>query len=357
MGSLAIMEQGVRIGVESDLFVLSRAGKVFERIRVADVDRVELFGNVGLTPSAVARLLRDGTDTVFLTMRGNYRGRLYSAGSKNTALRMGQFEFVRDMAGRMAAARAMVSAKIRNQRSVLLRAQRRLKDPELAVALSAMRRSLSEVEAAPDPDALRGVEGNASSAYFGAFGKLLKNPDFSFSGRNRRPPRDPVNAVLSFGYVRAGTIIEGEILRAGLDPAFGVLHEPAWGRASLALDILEEFRPVLVDQLALRLVNLRQLRPEDFETPATREARQILEGADFDEAGAGKYGEDGASAVLLADTGRRIFFREFSKRLSEQAFYDQESRRLTLDQIVRKQVQRFARLVSGKADSYVGYTP
>jgi CRISPR-associated protein Cas1 len=356
MATLALMEQGATLGLEGEEFVVSKAGVPVEKLRIADVSRVMLYGSVALTPAATARLLRDGTETLFLTLHGNYRGRLASAFSKNVELRLRQFRAMDDPATRLALAREMVRGKVANQRNLLLRVQRDRKSETLASALLTMRRCGDQAGEAADPASLRGVEGTASAAFFAVFGEAIRNDKFRFGGRNRRPPRDPVNAMLSFGYVRAGVLVEGYLARTGLDPAIGVLHEPAFGRPSLALDLLEEFRTPLVDAVVLRMVNHRQVGPDDFETPAQREAEEILEGVDFDGGEFRERKEWPEGAVLLGATGRKIFFREFSKRLAEVVFHEAEGKRLTYEQAVESQVWMLARAIKGEG-AYRAFIP
>ncbi len=357
MGTLALMEQGTRLGVEGEEFVISKGSVVVEKLRVADVERVMLYGSVSMTPAATFKLLRDGTDTVFLTKHGWYRGRLASPHSKNVHLRLRQFRAFEDPERRMPAAREIVRGKIANQRAFLLRAQRKLKSESVAKALLAMRTCMEDAERAEDATGLRGVEGTASAAYFAVFGETIRNGDFEFRGRNRRPPRDPVNAMLSFGYVRAGLLAEGFVSRAGLDPALGVLHEPAYGRPSLALDLLEEFRAPLVDAVVIRMVNRKQVSGEDFETPRDREASEILEGVGFEEGPARQKKERGEGAVLLGPTGRKVFFREFSKRLSERVFHPGEGKRLSYEQAMEAQARGLARAFKGEGAGYRAFVP
>src|SRR5579875_1302208 len=148
----------------------------------------------------------------------------------------------------------------------------------------------------------------------GQFGKLLRTPSLTFCGRNRRPPRDPINACLSFGYALLGSVVENEVLRCGLDPWVGFFHQPHPGRASLTLDLMEEFRP-FVDTLTLRLVNRQQLGPVDFERCCGEElAERLADEANGEHADADQLPGEG---VYLAEAGRRIFLNQFFRRLRE----------------------------------------
>jgi CRISPR-associated protein Cas1 len=263
MHALAISEQGTTVHADGDTLALRRGESVLRRVRVGELDQVLLFGGVDITSRAMALLLRREIDLVLLTQNGNFRGRLCGRGSKNVQLRLTQYQRSTDPAFCLGVARAIVAGKLQNQRQILLRAQRRLQDNDLAVVLGSLRVLGQRASDCGNLDVLRGLEGQGASLYFGQFGKLIRNPAFQFSTRTRRPPRDPVNALLSFGYAVLGSTAETEVYRCGLDPMLGFLHQSAYGRPSLMLDLLEEFRP-LVDILRA---------PERQATP-TRRARR-----------------------------------------------------------------------------------
>jgi CRISPR-associated protein Cas1 len=340
------MEQGVTLTVEGERFAVERSGRPIQQIRVSEIDEVLVFGGISLTPAAIATLLRHGIDTVFLTTRGRYRGRLLGRPGRNVELRVRQYEWAGDPAGTAAVARAIVTGKIANQRALLLRAQREHRREDLAAAAGELRGVLRAVETASGLDVLRGLEGQASAAYFGVLGRCIRNPAFTFPGRTRRPPRDPVNAMLSFGYTMLGTAAESAVLRVGLDPMLGVFHAPDYGRPSLALDLIEEFRPVLVDALVLRLVNRREVAPEDFEQPPDEVEAAWEEG----EPPAGA--PPSARAVWLGETGRRVFFRAWGRRLRETHYHDWRGQTLAFEEILQQQVYHLARVIRGDEPAY-----
>jgi CRISPR-associated protein Cas1 len=346
MATLALMEQGTTLGVNGELFAVEREGQLVQELRMAEVDEVLLFGSIMVTPAAIAALLQRGIDTVFLTAHGRYRGRLVGKPGKNVPLRLAQFDRLRDPAVALPLARALVAGKVANQRYVMLRSQREQKRDDLAEAIGNLRRMLEAVEVAESIEVLRGAEGQAAALYFGSFGKCLRNPQFAFAGRNRRPPRDPVNAMLSFGYTLLGMQMEAAVLRVGLDPMVGVFHAPDYGRPSLMLDLIEEFRPILVDALILRIVNRREVAPEDFEElhdDAEIAGVEDTEGEDADAA---------EKAVWLGPTGRRIFFRAWGRRLRETHFYPIRRQTLTLEEIMQQQVYQLARVITGEQEAY-----
>lgn len=349
MASLVLMEQGVTLGLDGGLFTVERAGQVIERVRVTEIEEVLLFGTVHLTPAATAALLARGIDTVFLTARGQYRGRLMGRPGRNVELRLAQFERLRDPATALGFAQAVVTGKITNQRALLLRAQREHGLEELATALASLRRLQQALALTSDVEAVRGFEGQASAIYFGRLGACIRNPAFTFAGRTRRPPRDPINAMLSFGYTMLAALVESAVLRAGLDPMLGALHTPDYGRPSLVLDLMEEFRPVLVDALVLRLVNRREIVPEDFERPPDE-----VEAAWGDAVGPEE--ERGSSgAVWLGETGRRVFFRAWSRRLQETHFYPPRRQRLAFGEIVQQQVYLLGRVLRSEEPAYQAF--
>lgn len=362
MPTLALMEQGTTLAVEGEVFSVQREGQVIQQVRMAEVDEVLVFGGIALTPAAIAALLQRGIDTVFLTARGQYRGRLVGKPGKNVPLRLAQFERLRDPAVALPLARALVGGKIANQRYILLRAQREhassspadTKRERLAEAIAGLRRLLEGLESAADIDMVRGLEGQAAALYFGSFGNCIRNPQFSFTMRTRRPPRDPVNAMLSFGYTLLGMAMESAVLRVGLDPMVGVFHAPDYGRPSLVLDLIEEFRPVLVDALILRVINRREVTPEDFEE-FQDEADAMAVGEE--EAGPPAPGppsqaEAEGRAVWLGPTGRRVFFRAWGRRLRETHFYEVRRQTLTLEEIMQQQVYQLARLLQREVNQY-----
>jgi CRISPR-associated protein Cas1 len=346
---LALMEQGTVVAADGEMLVLERGDEIIRRIRVADVEQVLVFGSITLAPSALALLLRRGVDVVLLTPRGRYRGRVVGGFNRNVERRLAQFDRLRDPAAALAIARQIVAGKVANQRSLLLRIQREQKLPALGDAIAEMRRAQAAAASAASLDQLRGLEGQASAAYFGVFGQCIRNPAFAFGGRTRRPPRDPVNAILSFGYTLLVTAMESTVLRAGLDPMLGALHQAEFGRPSLVLDLMEEFRPILVDALALRLVNRRLIRREDFEEFLAEPGDPLADAEVGGDAAAG-------TIVWLADSGRRIFFRAWGQRFRETHWYDPRAQTLTFEQILRQQVYHFARVVMGEEAVYVPFT-
>jgi CRISPR-associated protein Cas1 len=357
MHTLAITEQGMHVHIQGDELLLRQGEQLVRRVRLADLNELLLFGRVELSTAALAALVRRRVDVVYLTQQGSFRARVAGRESPSAALRLAQLRCALDPAFCAGVARALVAGKVLHQRQLLLRAQRRLADGALAEVVGRLRLLAARFPQEDDLDRIRGNEGLAAALYFSQFDKLLRTDELTFHGRNRRPPRDPVNACLSFGYALLTSAAESEVLRCGLDPQVGFFHQPHPGRPSLVLDVVEEFRP-FVDALVLRLVNRRQLGPLDFERRPAGAAEDDLEvplGADVvEEADAGAGAAEG---VYLADTGRRIYLAEFFRRMRERLYYPPRQGTYELRDIIREQVYHLARVVRGEEAAYVAFVP
>ncbi|MGH2628785.1 MAG: CRISPR-associated endonuclease Cas1, partial [Anaerolineales bacterium] len=232
-------------------------------IRLFDLERLVVVGPVQFSTQALALLLDRGIDVSFLTSHGRIRGSLVSGQSRNVYLRLAQFERWREPAFRLALSRHVVTAKVTAQLHVVLRYERNHPGRLEAGAGEQLRQLLEKVPEADSVESLQGLEGAAAAAYYRQFGRMLTT--VGFPGRKKHPSTDPANALLSLGYVILGNEIAARLEARGFDPAVGFLHGLRYGRQSLALDLVEAFRQPVVDRLTLRLLNLRQLVPDDFE--------------------------------------------------------------------------------------------
>ena len=240
------------------------------RVPLHHLSAVVCFGHISLSAPLMHRLAEEGIALVLLDDNGRFKARLEGAVSGNVMLRQAQFQRVADATFTLDMARACVAGKIKNTRQVLLRGAREAKSDDEAKTLARLAddlaASLRALPAAASLDALRGLEGEAARQYFSGL-SLLVRPDqreaFAMDGRTRRPPRDRFNAVLSFLYAMWMNDCRSALEAAGLDPQVGFLHALRPGRAALALDLMEEFRP-WADRLALTLINRGQLAANDF---------------------------------------------------------------------------------------------
>jgi CRISP-associated protein Cas1 len=249
--------------------------KVDERLRVTQhkdtlldiplikVSQVILFGRVTVTASTVATLMEHGVGLCYLSEHGRYIGRLEPHLSKNSLLRVAQWRAAFDDRRKLDIAKQFVQGKLENMRVLLLRANREQERPELARAIDGLKDAQRRAQGCRDLDVLRGHEGEGSAAYFAVFGHLIKQ-DLRFPGRVRRPPTDPVNALLSFGYTLLYNDLHSACNIVGFDPYVGYLHADRYGRANLALDLMEEFRPLVVDSVVLTCLNKRIIQKDDF---------------------------------------------------------------------------------------------
>ncbi len=292
--TLYVTSQGTWLSKEGDCVVVEREAGAKTRVPLSAVDGIVCFGRVSMSPFLLGHAAEMGVTISHLTENGRFLARVEGPVSGNVRLRRAQYRAADDPLASAAIVRSVVAGKVHNQRHVLRRA---LRDhgPDAGGLLSAgtarLDAALRRVQAADaEGDLLRGIEGDAATAYFGSFPALIRNPAFGFAGRRRRPPPDPVNALLSFVYVLLTHDVRSALESVGLDPAVGFLHRDRPGRPSLALDLVEEFRGWFADRLVLSLINRGQLDAGDFETA---------------EGGAVSLRDEGRKAVLVAYQERK----------------------------------------------------
>lgn len=259
-----VATQGALIRSKGGRFRIEREGRSAVSLPYARTRQVVLVGRVGLTTPFLQRAMRNGIGLVFLSNSGSYFGRMDGVSSSNPFLREAQYKNMRDDEFCVEIGRRFIFAKIANQRRLLVHVSRRRDLPGVAAELRSMASTRSALAGASTREELMGIEGAAARSYFAAIGEVVGG-DWGFVARRRRPPPDPVNSMLSFGY----SILVQEVISAlhvaGLDPHASFLHRPRVGRPSLALDMVEEFRPCIVDSVAVRLIRTRQIAPSDFD--------------------------------------------------------------------------------------------
>lgn len=320
MATLYLTEQGALVRREHERVVVKNSGGTVTEIPLIKLDRVVVLGNVHLTTGALHSLLESGVDTTFLTSWRRLRGRLTALESKNIPLRLRQYERTRDPNFAHPVAQQIVRAKIISSMRVVLRYQRNHPEAEFDAELRELESSLQSVTRAVTADALRGVEGHAASLFFRLYGQMFRGP-LRFTQRSRRPPRDPVNAVLSFGYALLLGETIGVLSAVGFDPYLGVFHSLEYGRCSLALDLMEEFRAAVVDRLALTLFN-----------------NQVLSGENFQPVNDG--------GVWLEGEGKARFLREFEQTMSRSFISLHTGQRTTFRRLLFGQAERLARTIT-----------
>jgi len=324
MSVIYVKEQGARVEKRGERMLVVKGRSVLLDIPVANLDTVSLIGRVEMTTPMLHVLMKSGVDVSYFSFGGNYIGRSYAESSKNIFLRLAQYEQYQNRESRMRTAKEIVCNKVMNQIHLIqnYRWTGIEHDWKADVAqLQAQRKRVAEMETSSQ---LLGIEGFCSNVYFGAFGKMFRG-GFTFNGRNRRPPRDPVNVILSLGY----TFLTKEVLAAleaeSFETYLGYLHGIRYGRKSLSLDIVEEFRQPIIDRLVLRLFNKRMLHPANFE-------------------------QDG-EAVILNEEGFRVFCREYEKWMTDKSF---SGCQVSFRSLIKKQAQELKKSIREK-HLYVPY--
>lgn len=264
MERIYVLEPGTYLKKDGANLALTREGKVIDRVAIDGLRQLTLIGYTSLSGAVLRALVRGRVETVLLTPSGRFEGRLCVDEHKHVQRRKAQYLRLSDPAIQARAAGWIVRGKLRTQARMLALRGQQYGVETLGASAAAIRALERSFPASRDMDLIRGVEGHGSRIYFHAFPDLLRNPDFSFPGRVKRPPTDPVNALLSFVYTLLTNEVLSAIQRVGLDPYLGCLHEVSYGRPSLACDLVEEWRVFLADRLVLGLLNRKAVSPEDF---------------------------------------------------------------------------------------------
>lgn len=323
MPPLYITTQGAKLRYRKRRLVVEKDDDEITAIPAIHVDQVLLFGNVSVTTPALSFLLKNDVATSFLTLRGRYKGRLVGPMGGHGRLRLRQYERANDADWALKTARAIVTIKLHNTRTLLRRYARRIESPsapKLSDAADQLSTLIARAERCRTVNSLNGVEGRGAAIYFSLFRYLIRAPGWTFEKRNRRPPRDPVNALLSFTYTVLTHQVESAVRAVGLDPYIGFLHQAAYNRPSLALDLVEEFRPIVADSVVLRCLNNQIILPDHF-----------------------SYETEGKYPVLLDEEGRGRIIRELETRLNLKFKHPDRGERVTYRRCFELQARRLAR--------------
>ncbi|HWQ13975.1 MAG TPA: CRISPR-associated endonuclease Cas1 [Roseiflexaceae bacterium] len=330
MATLYVQEQGAKVHKRDNQVLITKNGATLDEVPLARVDQVVLMGlGVQISTAALVDFLTRDIPVLITNQHGS---RLYVALSRGVSrfgeLRTQQMHLVHTPALALELAREMIRAKLTNQRTLLASTAW----PAASSAARLIEQQLANLARATTIDMVRGYEGVAAAAYFGAWRAALPKA-WGFQGRAFYPPPDPVNALLSFGYTLALNDVLAAVQITGLDPYLGTFHVPEPGRPSLALDLLEEFRPLIVDRLVLELLRTNAITRAQFERPAQK-----------------------PDAVYLDTAGRALFVDRYQALMLSPAPLP-SGEQTTLRRVVLLQAQTVARVVRGEQERYTGYTP
>jgi len=327
---LYIQEPGARLRKKARHLVVECKGETLATAKLKDVSQVVLCGGVQITAATIHLLMEADIPIVHLSSGHWFHGITSGFGLRNAFARAAQFRAADDPARCLVLARAFVAAKVANQRTLL----RRNAQPLPRSALDSMKDLEPSIASAESVASLLGYEGTAARHYFSAFATMLRSPSGSFptemDGRNARPPRDPGNAMLSFTYAMLAKECSVALASVGLDPHWGFFHRPRHGRPALALDLMEEFRPLIADSAVLTAVNTGMI--------------------------AGRHFTQAANGCFLTPTGRKTLIRAYEARLDQLVTHPVFDYRCSWRRVIRLQSQLLERHLRDDVPSYAGIT-
>lgn len=333
LNTLFVCTQGAYLKKDGEAVAVRVGGKVQLRCPFINLGGVVCFGRVAVSTPLLGALAKNGISVAFLSEYGRLLAVTRGFPSGNVLLRREQYRWADNPERSAEVARACVLGKLANCRILLRRAAREHRDPTAAQTLHAaaerMQVSLESLRQSLPLDSIRGIEGAAGADYFAVFSHFIQSNDsrFAFTTRSRRPPRDPVNALLSFTYALLLNDVRSACEAAGLDSSVGFLHRDRPGRPGLALDLMEEFRPLIADRVVLNVINRRQISPQDFQWQPS-------------------------GAVLLSDKARRAVLQAFQERKNEVVAHPFLGEKMTLGLVLHIQARLLGHFIRGEINAY-----
>ena len=336
LNTLYITTQGTYLHKKGDAVEIIIGDEVKQSIPMINLDSIVCFGNIRVSPFLLGSAPEHNITISFLNEQGKFLARVQGPVAGNVLLRKAQYRISDDEEKSAHIAKYFIMGKVANQKTVLQRAIRDHKDKidaeKVSNAISILDRNISKIQTATDLASLRGIEGDSAETYFSVFDELItsQKDGFVFTGRNRRPPLDNVNALLSFLY----SFLYHDMISAcevvGLDPAVGFMHRDRPGRLSLALDLMEEFRPFFVDRLVLSLINRGEITATQFEKTAS-------------------------GAVNMNETARKTIVNAYQKKKETVLNHPYVEKKMYLAILMQTQVRLLARYIRGDIDGYPVY--
>ena len=328
MGTLYVTQNDAFIG-KTDERITVRANKVtLIDVPLIKVEGVVVMGRATVSPAVVIELLERKIPLSFLTYTGRYLGRLEPELTKNIFVRSAQWKAAGTTEPALHVVRGFVRGKLKNYRVALMRGQREAAELNVQAAVTRIEQAIAPLDQTHSIDSLRGLEGSGSAAYFGSFNQLIRAEGFGFEARRRRPPTDPVNALLSLGYALLRHDVQSAVNLAGFDPYLGYLHVERYGRPSLALDLMEEFRPLVVDAIVLSGLNRRTIGLTDFVT------------------------EPLSGAVSLTPEGLKTFLRLYEQKKQSKFKHPVLQTQCTYQEAFEIQARLLAKYLMGETTQY-----
>lgn len=333
LNTLFITSEDIYLSLDGENVLANREKQVVNRYVLHTLQNIVSFSYAGASPALMGACAEQGIGLAFCTPRGKFLARSCGKSNGNVLLRREQYRVADDPRRSCAIARNMIFGKLHNSRWSI---ERTLRDHKLRIDPEKLTHASGEIKALmprvleeTDLDALRGEEGVGATAYFGVLDEMILNrkEDFFFHGRNRRPPLDRVNAMLSFAYSLLAHDCASALESVGLDAYVGFLHRDRPGRTSLALDLMEELRPCMADRFVLKLINNRMVKPEDFQT-------------------------QDSGAVIMTDEGRRAFLKGWQEKKREDLTHPYLGEKMSWGMIPYVQALLLARYLRGDLDAY-----
>jgi CRISPR-associated protein Cas1 len=325
---VVVQDQRAYLSKHGDQLHITREGEVVSKHPLRQVRAVYLFGAVQMSTQLVHACLEEEKDVSYFAPSGRFLGLLRGLPASGVDARLGQYRLFQEPETCLILAREVVRAKIHNQRVMLMR-----NGDASETTLEELRSLRDRTYETRDFTSLLGLEGRAAALYFNGFGSMIKEKkmgDFSFTERNKRPPRDPVNAILSLAYSMLAKELTGVCHAVGLDPFYGFYHKPRYGRPALALDLMEEFRPLTADSLAVSLINRCEVALSDF-----------------------LYSSQGCN---LNEQGRRAFWQGWFRRLDDEVTHPVFRYKMSYRRMFEVQARQMWRFLRGEAKTYTAFT-